>query len=150
MDIISLSPANNGSDNQNYPMFNNPDENDYYILDGSVLIDAGNKEFDNVPEKDINYNIRINKGQIDIGAYENQTGASIDETIDNTLLIYPNPVKDILNIIGQNELTIEIYNSLGQRIYSDKCENNIVIETNAWNCGVYFVKINNKVFKIVK
>lgn len=150
VDIISLSPANNGSDNQNYPMFNNPDENDYYILDGSVLIDAGNKEFDNVPEKDINYNIRINKGQIDIGAYENQTGASIDETIDNTLLIYPNPVKDILNIIGQNELTIEIYNSLGQRIYSDKCENNIVIETNAWNCGVYFVKINNKVFKIVK
>ena len=32
----------------------------------------------------------------------------------------------------------------------DVKENNIVIETNAWNCGVYFVKINNKVFKIVK
>ena len=150
VNIINLSPVNNGSDSQNYPMFNNPDENDYYILDGSALIDAGNKEFDNVPEKDINYNIRINKGQIDIGAYENQTGASIDETTDNTLLIYPNPVKDILNIIGQNELTIEIYNSLGQKIYSTNCENNIIIETNTWNCGIYLVKINNKVFKIVK
>ncbi len=150
VNIIDLSPINNGTDNQNYPYFNNPDEYDYYILDESVLIDAGDKELGDISENDINNNIRINKGQIDIGAYENQTGADITEAKANTLLIYPNPVKDMLNIICQDKSTIEIYNSLGQKIFSSKCENDITIETNDWNYGIYFVKVNNKVFKIVK
>ena len=148
--IINLSPINDGTDSQNYPKFNNPDNFDYYILDGSALIDAGNKDFENVLQKDIDNKTRVNNGQVDIGAYENQTGASISETTANTLLIYPNPVKDRLQIIGQDDLTIEIYNSLGQKIHSIKCENSIIIETSDWNNGIYFVKINNKVFKIVK
>lgn len=148
--IIKLSANNSGNDNQNYPLFRNPDSNDYYILDGSVLINAGDKSYDNVSEKDINNDIRIVKGQVDIGAYENQTGASIIETKDNTLLIYPNPAKDYINIIGENNLTIDIYNSLGQKIYSKESENSTTIKTSDWTPGIYFVKINNQVYKVIK
>lgn len=148
--IINLSPYNNGNENHNYPLFNNPDNNDYYILDGSVLINAGDKTYENVSEKDINYGYRIVKGQIDIGAYENQTGANIIETNDNTLLIYPNPTKDYINIIGENNFTIDIYNSLGQKIYSEECENSTIIQTSDWTYGIYFIKINDKIHKIVK
>lgn len=148
--IIKISSENSGNDNQNYPLFRNPDSNDYYIMDGSALINAGDKSYDNVSEKDINNDIRVVKGQVDIGAYENQTGASIVDTKDNTLLIYPNPAKDYINIIGENNLTIDIYNSLGQKIYSKECENSTIIETSDWTSGLYFVKINNRVYKIVK
>ena len=148
--IISLSPNNNGNNNDNYPLFTDPDNNDYYIADGSVLINAGDKTYDNVSEKDINNDIRVVKGQVDIGAYENQTGASIVENNNNTLLIYPNPTKDYINIIGENRLTIEIYNSLGQKIYSEECENCTTITTSSWFYGIYFIKINNEVYKVVK
>ena len=148
--VIKISADNNGSDNQNYPLFRNPDDNDYYIMDGSALINAGDKTYDNVPDKDINNDIRIVKGQVDIGAYENQTGASVIETYDDTLLIYPNPAKDHINIIGENNLRIDIYNSLGQKIHSEDCENSTTIETSDWTSGIYFVNINGKVYKIVK
>ena len=150
VNIINLSHNNNGSDNNNYPLFNNPDDNDYYILDGSILINAGDKTYDNVNEKDIDNNIRIVKGQVDIGAYENQTGASVIETTENTISIYPNPTKDHINIIGDTDLTIDIYNSLGQKIYSERCENSTTIRTSNWSPGLYLVRINNKVHKIVK
>ena len=148
--VIKISADNNGSDNQNYPLFRNPDDNDYYIMDGSTLINAGDKTYDNVPEKDINNDIRIVKSQVDIGAYENQTGANVIETYDDTLLIYPNPAKDHINIIGENNLRIDIYNSLGQKIYSEDCGNSTTIETSDWTSGIYFVNINGKVYKIVK
>ena len=148
--IIKISAENSGNDNQKYPLFRNPDNNDYYILDGSALINAGDKTYDNVSEKDINNDVRIVKGQVDIGAYENQTGVSIIETNDNTLLIYPNPAKDYINIIGENNLRIDIYNSLGQKIHSEECENSTTIETSDWISGIYFVNINGKVYKIVK
>ena len=119
-------------------------------MDGSALINAGDKTYDNVPEKDINNDIRIVKGQVDIGAYENQTGASVIETYEDTLLIYPNPAKDHINIIGENNLRIDIYNSLGQKIHSEDCENSTTIETSDWTSGIYFVNINGKVYKIVK
>ena len=150
VNIISLSTNNKGNDSNNYPLFNNPDDNDYYILDESILINAGDKTYDNVYENDIDNNIRIVKGQVDIGAYENQTGASIIETTDNNILIYPNPTKNHINIIGDTDLTIDIYNSLGQKIYSEKCGNNTTIRTSDWTTGLYFVKINNKIYKIVK
>ena len=73
-----------------------------------------------------------------------------DHSKDNTLLIYPNPAKDYINIIGENNLTIDIYNSLGQKIYSEESENSTTIKTSDWTPGIYFVKINNQVYKVIK
>ena len=148
--IINLSPLNDGTDNKQYPMFKNPDENDYELLVESPLINAGDNSALNLPEFDINYGWRIGQGKVDIGAYEYQGGVDIDENEEELLVIYPNPVKDQLNICGKDTLLINIYDSNGQIIYSNNIENNIIINTESWKPGLYFVNINGHTYKIIK
>ncbi|MNL33733.1 hypothetical protein D3C87_1556610 [compost metagenome] len=45
----------------------------------------------------------------------------IEDPVLNKVKIYPNPVKDILNIDGENEIQrLEIYNLLGQLVHSEQ------------------------------
>ncbi len=75
--------------------------------------------------------------------------------------IYPNPIKDILNIkysfLNNEKTSINIYNMLGKLIYQDiiKDKEGIKqINTSVFKAGVYFVKIgsdkNFKTFKLYK
>ena len=58
--------------------------------------------------------------------------------------MYPNPVKDVLTIIGENIETIAIYNALGQKVDEIKTlENTITVSTADYIDGMYFVKIND-------
>ena len=74
-------------------------------------------------------------------------------------VLYPNPAKDILNISISSSLkgtTLVIQNTLGEVIYSKSIP--IAIGSNAlesidvsgFTKGVYFINIENKVFKFVK
>lgn len=67
--------------------------------------------------------------------------------------IYPNPVKDILTISLDTEITgIAIYNLLGQEVISEKPNvNEITINTSHLQLGTYVVKItSNEKVKTVK
>lgn len=75
--------------------------------------------------------------------------------------IYPNPIKDILNIkysfLNNEKTSINIYNMLGKLIYQDiiKDKEGIKqINTSVFKAGVYFVKIgsdkNFKTFRLYK
>ncbi|MDD3876588.1 MAG: T9SS type A sorting domain-containing protein [Bacteroidales bacterium] len=82
--------------------------------------------------------------------------ASIDKHInENNISLYPNPVKDVLNIyienIGQPYL-LEIYNLNGKLISEITLEGNLnVINTSQFHDGIYFLKIsNNEIFKVEK
>ncbi len=149
--IIDLSPLNNGSDGKTYPMFNNPDENDYELSTASPLINAGDNSASNLPDYDINYGWRIGQGTVDIGAYEYQGGLDLTE-IDNENYhtIYPNPIQNTLNIEGDDNMVINIYNSLGQNVYSIECENNVNIDVSNWKAGLYIININGHYYKIIK
>jgi hypothetical protein len=79
--------------------------------------------------------------------------------IDNNTLIsvYPNPFKESFNIIldSKNSLTEEVqifvYSTLGSLVLHTKTtDSNISISTKEWTSGTYFVKINNKVSKLIK
>ena len=149
--IIDLSPLNNGSDGKAYPMFNDPDENDYELSTASPLINAGDNSASNMPDYDINYGWRIGQGTVDIGAYEYQGGLDLTE-IDNENYhtIYPNPIQNTLNIEGDDNMVINIYNSLGQKVYSVECENNVNIDASNWKAGLYIININGHYYKIIK
>jgi hypothetical protein len=78
----------------------------------------------------------------------------IDEIENNNVLsIFPNPSTGNITIVFQNELqkgVIEIFNSIGQKVYSEKISSSISrkeINLNA-AAGIYFVKVNDgeKVF----
>ena len=149
--IIDLSPTNNGSDDQDYPMFVDPDNNNFDLLDHSSLINRGDKTLNNIPSRDINYNNRIIGWQIDIGAYEFQAHESIFENkIQQIYSIYPNPIDDRLFIEGNDNLNITIYNSIGQIFYSNKVDDAVIIDTDRWLPGIYIININGDSYKIIK
>ena len=132
-------------------MFNNPDENDYELSTASPLINAGDNSASNLPDYDINYGWRIGQGTVDIGAYEYQGGLDLTE-IDNENYhtIYPNPIQNTLNIEGDDNMVINVYNSLGQNVYSVECENNVNIDVSNWKAGLYIININGHYYKIIK
>ena len=151
--IINLSPLNYGTDNKQYPMFKNPDENDYELLVESPLINAGDNSALNLPEFDINYGWRIGQGKVDIGAYEYQGGVDVVELNDEEFEIYPNPARDFVKVSTDNsqQSTVRVYNTLGMLVeeiiagtrhatsapYSDEIEINV----SDYRSGVYFVEV---------
>lgn len=66
----------------------------------------------------------------------------------NAVTVYPNPVSDVLNIGGtDDEVCVSIYNAVGQKVM--EAFNRSVNITSLSN-GVYFVKVRNEVFKVIK
>ncbi len=82
---------------------------------------------------------------------------SVDETdFANGISVYPNPANSVVTISGDNLLKIEIFNIIGQTVFSTICnadENTINIAN--LNSGIYLIKVgttNGKEFatRIVK
>jgi len=70
-----------------------------------------------------------------------------ENSIENSISIYPNPVKEKLFInseIAEIE-KIDIYNSIGKLIYTEKNKaKNIELDVSKYPVGVYFVRINTQ------
>ena len=70
---------------------------------------------------------------------------NINEISSLTYKVYPNPVKDILTIEGENINSIKVYNTLGQLVKSIVCNNDNIVDVNVENLqnGMYFISIIN-------
>ena len=82
-------------------------------------------------------------------------GSSTDmnEIIEKTTEVYPNPAKDNLNIVSYAELinSVEVYNLSGQKVLSKKVNATTTrINTNSLSKGVYIVDIKSKVSSVKK
>lgn len=68
--------------------------------------------------------------------------------------IYPNPAEDFINIKAENIELVELYDIYGRKLYSQNTNDNAIIDINAYDNGIYFVKIysegKSSVKKIVK
>ncbi|MBR5604128.1 MAG: T9SS type A sorting domain-containing protein, partial [Bacteroidales bacterium] len=67
------------------------------------------------------------------------------EELNNSFVIYPNPVKDIVMIQGNSINEISVYNSVGvlvERI--EVAGNEVEINMNDYNTGIYFVQVNTE------
>ena len=75
---------------------------------------------------------------------------ALDSVSNETFKLYPNPVEDYLYIQSSDTTikNIDIYNILGKKIYTSSSENRL--DMSSYSAGIYFVKINNSTFKIVK
>gem|GEM_PF-4101466 len=62
----------------------------------------------------------------------------------NTVKVYPNPIKDIMNVISPEVGDITIYNMLGELIFSASNTKEIVSEPVALSSGIYIVKVVTK------
>ena len=69
---------------------------------------------------------------------------------ESKVVIYPNPSKGEIIISGiDSEYAVEVYNSLGSKIYESKFVGSNKIQTN-WSSGVYFAKITSNSKSVVK
>jgi hypothetical protein len=74
----------------------------------------------------------------------------IDSVSNESFKLYPNPVEDYLNIDSTNTAikNIDVYNILGKKIFSTNSVNRL--DMSSFSDGIYFVKINETTFKILK
>ncbi len=70
----------------------------------------------------------------------------VGEQSGDKTLIYPNPVNDKLTVEAQEAIgTVEIYNLMGAKVYSQKnCGNKLEINTADLQSGIYFIRLTNE------
>ncbi len=61
------------------------------------------------------------------------------ENLDDSVIVYPNPANDIINIEGVNISIVNIYNNVGQLVITQENANSINISS--LNAGVYMINI---------
>lgn len=66
----------------------------------------------------------------------------VEENLIQNVGIYPNPTKDMLTVKADNLSSVEVYNSLGQKVYSQTADaNETVINMGDFGTGIYMVRI---------
>ena len=79
--------------------------------------------------------------------------ANVDEVIGRqSVMVYPNPANEMLYIeLGDSQSDVVIYNSLGQMVKRiEMASGDVQMNVADLNSGVYFVKVNGEITKVVK
>ena len=100
------------------------------------------------------YHIKDSKGNVildgdgDFGAEASAllsftSGESVNENIaTETYNIFPNPVKDVLTVKGENMSQVVIYNSIGQLVETiNTNDNEVKVNVSAYKNGMYFINV---------
>ena len=138
------------------PMFEDLDNQEYRQLVGSPLINEGTAlPTFMLPDNDIVKEYfkhqesadRLISGNTDIGAFEFFEGTDDIDYVNNDssqLMVFPNPVKDELNLLLQkNETTsLQILNHLGQIIDTKEVTKSNKINVSDLTSGIYFIKLD--------
>jgi arylsulfate sulfotransferase len=107
------------------------------------------------------YSVWVSKGQggfisspvytVDISTPCLFTSVEKNEKEEN-ISVYPNPVTDKINITSAKEISrVELYNSLGEKVFEKSGRQSITdILVSDLLPGIYFLRINNTVKKIIK
>ena len=66
------------------------------------------------------------------------------EISDNEIAIYPNPANDVLYIKGEDIQYVEIYNSLGLKVWNKKAGDSESVDISGFANGMYFVRVVEK------
>ena len=65
----------------------------------------------------------------------------------NVIAVYPNPTTGILNVATNENVTIEIYNVLGEQLPNTRVK---AIDISAYDNGMYMLHIKNELGEIVQ
>ena len=76
----------------------------------------------------------------------------VQTVVEKNVAVYPNPMNDVLNIqLGDNQSDVVLYNSLGQAVRRyENVSGDMQINVADLNAGMYFVKVNGEITKVVK
>ena len=86
----------------------------------------------------------LTSGQV-VKSFVNTCGVGIEEntSAEQSVVVYPNPTKDILNVRAEGFNQVEVVNFLGQVVYSAQVEgSDFQISTSKLTSGVYFLRLS--------
>jgi len=134
---ISSNPLFNDASNHNFHL-----QNSSFCINNGTAIDAPSTDFDGI--------FRPQGGQFDIGAFEFVDHSGFSNNTSHTSLIYPNPTEGILHLSNTlNNSKYEIFSMNLESIKSGQVKNNR-IDISSINTGIYYLKINETLLKIIK
>jgi len=135
------------------PLFVDAANSDYHLTANSPAINAGTTS---LATQDYDGNPIPNGIATDIGAYEYSISVGIDDNSIKDIIIYPNPVTDMLclscELQNSDYKIISITGVILKRGIVDKCE----IDLTEFQSGIYIIQIKKmksdiiKVFKFIK
>lgn len=88
-------------------------------------------------------------GDSESNEFSYEVTADVDENLNQSVSIYPNPTDGMLNIISQGKQQVSVYNMAGQRVYEGYCEGTLKIDMKRFGCGIYAVKVGNETQRVV-
>lgn len=128
---------------------NHPDNQNYsglYQQFWGYLLNSGAIPYE-ITEDGENRTLLITGPNGDHAIYENEAPLSIDDFTDSKFLIYPNPVKETLNINNSSNqtVTVTIYDVSGKKLQSHVLESSKeIINVKPLKTGLYFVVFENE------
>lgn len=75
--------------------------------------------------------------------------ADVEENLNHSTNIYPNPTDGLLNIYSQEKQAVTIYNLVGQRVFEGQCEGRLQVDMKAYGSGIFVIQIGNETQRIV-
>lgn len=77
--------------------------------------------------------------------------ATANIIVSNDFSFYPNPVTDVLSINGKEKIkNLEIFDLTGKSLIKIEHPKDTKIDVRRLNPGVYFLKVNQKILKLIK
>ena len=80
-------------------------------------------------------------------SYEDTVGT--EETLDNSVQIFPNPITSLMSIMNEGEQTVTIYNMAGQRVFEGMSNGFLQIDMKRFGSGIYAVKVGETTTRVV-
>ena len=98
----------------------------------------------------------INQFEFTLTQTEQPTYVSIEENVNESVTLHPNPTNGQVTITGKDLKQAEVFNTLGQCVATGKGEGEqMTVDISALPAGIYFVNVTDKdgrkcVWKVVK
>jgi len=79
-----------------------------------------------------------------------QLNTAVNEIQDVNLQVYPTRFTDVINIKTNNPTSVKLFNSIGKQLIEKNITGDETLKTNHLANGIYFLKTENKTFKLTK
>jgi hypothetical protein len=83
--------------------------------------------------------------------------AAATPEVKDDFVVYPNPaknefwIKSVQNTNTDTELTLDLFNITGEKIYSSVMKDNVLqVDVSNYQTGMYFIRIGTKTYRIIK
>ncbi len=140
--LTALAFNGNASNNlTGNPLFTDVANDDFTLMTASPAIDTGSLNLTPATiVEDLNGNMRILGTEIDMGAFEHDTTASLNDNNQLLFRLYPNPASDMITVALDNNVlaTANIYNLQGQLIAASQSS---TIHITNLKTGMYIIKV---------